>query len=354
MSHKQYGHNHMKNFSKEKPAQKSTFEKKSIYDDDNIKKIIIDYIFRDNDLGKLSYSILKHENDLEQLKKERYMVMPNYYGTPAFLVFLKSRDSYYSCIVDRRTLPYTRNKVVMSNVKIFPASCRLRDDIYTGTIIEGMLICNPNTDYKKVFIVSDLITFKGESMRREKIKYKLMNFAKYLECNKLKTFEMQLVINQLVEMKEIKKLLNSIIPSMLYSKGIRGLTFTPEYSGMRLLYHYSNKGLEESPKVKKDSSTDEEKINIPTDKNLSFRMKKTDIIDVYNLYIGKKILRDGKTHLQFIKTGRAYIQTTDQSFYWRNEFSKLESLIVDCSYNKEKDKWVPIKISNKKYPDLVS
>ena len=87
-----------------------------------------------------------------------------------------------------------------------------------------------------------------------------------------------------------------------------------------------------------------------------FRMKKTDIIDVYNLYLGTTIKKGDKKLFKYQKIDIAYIPTKECSYFCKDAFSKIytDSLLVRCKYEKEKSRWIPVElVTNQKISDSV-
>lgn len=89
-------------------------------------------------------------------------------------------------------------------------------------------------------------------------------------------------------------------------------------------------------------------------------MKKTEIIDVYQLYLGQRDILNGKNILRNKKIGIAYIPTKECSIFCRtlfennNENKNDDYVLVKCKYLQDKEKWVPYKKTDDvKYPDLV-
>ena len=85
-------------------------------------------------------------------------------------------------------------------------------------------------------------------------------------------------------------------------------------------------------------------------------MKKTEIIDVYHLYLGQKVIEGEKKLFKYKKIGIAYIPTRECSFFCKDLFCKTteDYVLVECKYDSNKDRWIPFKQSiDKKRPDLI-
>ena len=88
---------------------------------------------------------------------------------------------------------------------------------------------------------------------------------------------------------------------------------------------------------------------------LQKKMKKMEIVDVYQLYLGQKDILKGQNILRNKKIGLAYVPTKDCSQFCRSLFSNNEGyVLVECKYIAEKDKWMPYKKpADSRYPDTV-
>lgn len=341
--------------------------------DGQTRELLINYIYNTIILSNYKYKLIEFEPDLQLLKERNYFVSPNYNGIHSLLVFIKINDKYISVIVDRKTLTYNVNQVDYNKVKIIPVSIRLDEEVYNGTIIDGVLLYN-NVDNMKNFVVNDIYYLRGKEVSSDKITNKMLNFMTYLETVKQDSNleNLVLIVNKLYQLKDIQQLVNVYIPKSKYNKSIKGITFYPEYSGTKLIYLYNNCAQEDiksqnSPKVQdkshnkvQDNTSAIRKTNIiVTGESLTavFKMKKTDIVDVYNLYLGEKFQENGKSLFKYKKTGIAYIPTKECSYFCKDAFSKIggDSLLVKCKYDNEKLRWIPIELAtDRKRSDLIT
>lgn len=205
------------------------------YSDQKIKQQLINYIYDMIDISKFKYKILEVYDDLSYLDMTKYYISGNYVGANCLMVFTKNKDKYYSFIVDRKTLSYEQSRINIDHVMITPVDIGLDENIYNGTIIDGIL---SQTNETKVFIITDLYLFRGENMMRDKIKTKMINVKTYL--NEFinadpNTNNITMTVNHLYEMNEIHHLVNKVIPQTKQLM-VRGIAFYPEISGTKLIY----------------------------------------------------------------------------------------------------------------------
>lgn len=334
-----------------------------------VKEQIIEYLYSTVELSNYKYKLIEYEYDLPLLKEKLYFVSPNYNGIHSLLVFKKIKDKYFSFLIDRKTLTYNINQIDYEKVKIIPIYVHLDESIYNGTIIDGVLLYN-NINGMKNFVINDIYYFRGTNMTTDKITNKILNISTYLEkmnCNH-EDSNIIFIINKLYPLNEIQQLVNIYIPKSKYNKSIKGLSFYSEFSGTKLIYLYNNcshEKIESSPEMEIKSNSPEKKsvrVKSPTSLMssgtlvLTFKMKKTDIIDVYNLFLGEKVIENNKKILRYKKIGIASIPTKECSFFCKEIFDQIsdDSVLMDCKYDESKNKWIPINLAtNKKRADLV-
>lgn len=326
---------------------------------DFIKESLLKYIYNVIDLSNYKYKLIEYEYDLQLLKEKKYYVSPNYNGIHGLLVFIKIKDKFLSFIIDRKTLTYNINQIDYNKVKMIPIFYKLEENIYNGTIFDGVLLYN-NIDGKKVFVINDIYYLMGKDMSKNIIINKILNISTYLETIKNDRINNNItfVSNKLYELKDIQQLVNMYIPKSKYNRSIKGISFYSEYSGTKLIYLYNNcaqeivsvdNNIEKINQIKQFNI----KLNVGL-KTAIFKMKKTDIVDVYNLFLGQKINENNKKLFKYKKICIAYIPTKECSFFCKNIFEHSNELLVECNYCKEKDKWIPFKlITERKRPDLI-
>lgn len=365
---------------------------------DQLKSQLIDYIYNIIDLGRFKFLNLEGENQLLQLLLQKYFISANFSGVSCLLVFAKIKDKYYSFLVERKTLSYVAEKVVIKNVKLTHVHLKLDPEIYKGTIFDGIFIQGKT---KKTFVITDVFAFKGSRTTDSKLDSKLLTTLTYLKSNYDETDKdnsITLAINKLYPMEtedDIKHLVNNVIPK-IKDFNIRGLCFFPEKSGTKLIFLFGNENKMFTPKEtnmitqsnaqkqlqnhKTSTSNDEsgsgdEKVigEIPVapvikrpiktlyipkngtyDKSYIFEMKKSDKVDVYTLNIVEPVLRDGKKHLKRKQVGLAFIPNMARSKWCKEIMNESNNnILVNCKYHKDKKKWEPIEQSDEKKPSLV-
>jgi hypothetical protein len=307
-----------------------------------IKSNIIEYIYTKIDLQKYKFRLLEYTDDLKHLEKVNYNISSNYYGLNCLLVFLKIQDKYYSVLLDKKTLTYNKENLKIDDITFTPARISMPESIYKGTILDGIVLSS-----NKTFIINDMYVFRGDSSIHDKIKYKLINIDKFLTIQKINQNtdnNIELVVNPIYDINNIRGLIYNIIPNAKYTNYIKGVCFNPEISGIKLIYLFSN-----SAKDIKQETNLEMSNNIPDDIVLNFRFKKTDTVDVYELSLSEIFNKDGKKYVKYKKIDIAHIPSCAISKMCREYTSSNNNIIMECK--SLKNKWVPLKLSDKTKPD---
>ena len=371
----------------------------------NDKKKIVEYIYDNINLSKYKFMILENENQLQLLSEKKYYTSINFIGYNYFLVFTKIRNNNFSFLIDRKTLNYEYSKINLEMIKTINVKIDINNDIYNGSIFDGSYINNE-------FMITDVLMFKGENKTLITIDMKLLEIYNYLNknYNENENDTIKLMINKLYKIEETEKVINKIIPSIKNYK-IRGLIFYPEISGTKLLYLFNtkqnndehnndkhnndkhnndkynndrynidrhnnpNKDKYNNDKYNKqinDRNNNQQNMNdeiiieeqIKKTKKIIYKPKeeyeytfeiiKGNIIDVYNLNIIEKVEKDNTILLKRKKIGIAYIPTIECSKLCDSiTNNKNRSALVNCKFIHELNKWIPIKISNKKKPSHI-
>jgi hypothetical protein len=371
----------------------------------SIKQQVIEHVYNTIDISRFKFELLKFTKELPQLLNKKYLVSANFSGSNCLLVFVKIRDKYYQYLIDRKTLSYNSQKINMENVKMYPVKLKLDINLYkeSGTIFDGIYIQGKNN---KTFVITDAYVFKGQDMTNTTIDNKLLTTRTYLESNydpSDRENDIVVTVNRLYDIKNVESLINTVIPR-IKDFVVRGICFYPERSDTKLIFMFDNdtqplqkehpisnfrdqsrdqykdtqikysnnpyKQQEESPKNNLYNQEDlsehipkkiEKNIYMPKDgkpdKSYIFEMQKTNTVDVYNLNIVQSVIKDGKSMLKRIKVCLAFVPNLEKSRWCENLFESSDSdtILVNCKYHEDKQKWEPIKVvTDAKKPSLTN
>jgi len=375
----------VKNLAKE--AQIENLEKTQLLNP--VKEELLEFVFQNIALSRFNYKLIQIESDLQQLKDKNFSISPNYNGIHGLLIFKKIKNQCYSIIIDRKTLSYRREQLKLDEVKIIPVSVNIDDSIYKGTIIDGVMLYNHANGIKN-YVINDIYMFRGMNVLNNKICDKMTNITQFLDQNMKddKNNTVSFIINKLYKLSEINQLIHMYIPASKYNTSIKGLAFYPDISGTKLIYLYNNcaqggatsNTIQENDNVIKKVQPKEENIKKVQSKDITnntsskievnvtgskllndenraiLRMKNTGIIDVYQLYAAKKLIKDGRTMIKFKKICIAYLPTIETSKMCRDIFMDgiVDNVLMECEYLTDRLKWIPIKPAvGAKRPDYV-
>jgi len=308
---------------------------------------LINFIYNNIEITRFNYKIIKHESDLSLLDSKKFFISPNYNGFNCLLIFVKLRDKYYSCLINRNTLKFNIDQIDTQKVNITPINIKLNNKIYKGTIIDGILL-HHNHRNKKTFIINDIYRFCGKDRKNDIITNKLISINIFLQSylnNKNSINDINLYVNKLCDESDIKNMINVYIPHSKFKNSITGISFYPSRSSTKYIYLFNNCCIKNKVKKKKiDIRFSGIKV-IRTDIIVVFRMKKTDVIDVYNLYLAIKIEKNNKKYIKYKKCGIAYIPTCECSYFCHDLFDSTSNnhVIVECKYSLKHKKWIPFK-----------
>lgn len=359
---------------------------------DQLKEQLVNYIFNVVDLSRFKYELLQFDNELHQLVEKKYFISANFSGSNCLLIFTKIKDTYHSCLIDRKTLCYNRQKININEVNTFPVNLKLDREIYNGTIFDGIFVQGK----KKTFVITDVYFFKGQDFTMSKIDSKLLTIFSYLNSNYTeneKTNNIILTVNKLYPLCDIEKLVEHEIPKMK-DFFVRGIAFYPEKSGTKLIYLNGNESKDNNApgqmmiqpknvskpqtlKIQQETTVpqvqhESNQIQIPVAKKIkkqlklfycpkskpdteyTFQMKSSELTDVYMLNIVEPVKKGSDTLLKTVKIGIAYVPTSSRS-KWCKELMKNSNgnVLVNCNFNSEKMTWEPFKVSESKRPSLI-
>jgi hypothetical protein len=348
--------NYINNTSQTNPNYiNNTSQTNPNYINNTIKQNIIDYIYTNINLSELKYHILEYTSDLDLLKEHTHYISANFSGLNYLLVFLKIQDTNHTYLVDRKTLCYNKKQLNINLVKMITVSIKLEQNIYNGTIFDGIIYNN-----NKSFIITDVYTMRGKNMLLDRLNHKINNVVSYLtdKMKDDKTNNLKLSVNKLYELSDIKTLLQDI--KKIQTHNIRGIAFYPEISGTKLIYMLDN--LDRNINTTKSPDTDNTNAHNQTykpktqiryvckNKNdiyATFELRQTKNIDVYKLYLLETKIKNDKKIMIGKNMGIAYIPTIECSQMCINLFTNPnKNIFMRCKFVRDINKWMPIEQDN--------
>jgi len=163
--------------------------------------------------------------------------------------------------------------------------------------------------------------------------------------------------NKYYDLTDIRNVIDNEIPTAKYTSDIKGLAFYPETSGTKMIFLYSN------AVPKKDLNIPLLQVIVESDYDNSdldggvegvFEMRPTDMMDVYKLYLLKKIKKGKKRIVKSKKIGIAYVPTQDCCHMCKQLTEQNKKVLMLCAYNKDKKKWIPKEeAKEREHPDYM-
>jgi len=288
------------------------------------KYLIINYLYDKLDMETYSYKFIESEQDLYELKNNSYHIMPNFTGNKYLLLFINIKENDWCILINKNYLKSKIEDVNLNNIKIISIKIRTSLDTYNGTILDGSLI---NSNNNNMFVINDAYYLGGKNLMNIQLSEKHSMIDQYIDDNFVNDDKMnniiKLVLNQIYNYDELSKLVYEKIKSTKLP--INGIVFVPNISNKNYIFI--------------------ENINERKNKiEANFLVKKTDIVDVYELF--------ADTQKNIVRYGIADVPNIKCSIYCQNIFNKKDSYIMKCEFSYKTQRWIPIEIINEKQPEM--
>lgn len=304
---------------------------------------IISYVYKNVKLTNFRYKVVTNEEvDLAFLKLNPHYVGLNYYGTSSLLVFIKLQDNYYSVIINRKTLTYNKDKIVLEKVNIEPVVLEIQSKLYKGTILDGIMYVNGAT---RIFIITDVYFVAGVDFTAMDYKQKLETIQSKMipkiKFNKKSNFKIivdkPFVYNQLPKISELEKKSKD----KLHDLKTRGLIFYPKTSGQKYIYvmNENDKKKESSDSSDSESSNESDSEKGPKKTTAIFYMKNGSKSGIYDLFLKDK-------DKIYRKIGIADVSKLKIGTLCESLLKDEDRTIVSCKYNDSFKKWTPVEFSS--------
>ena len=333
------------------------------------------------------YFYIINQKNIKYVEKNPHILSVKSSGSPYYLFLTQIEERNYCFFIDKKIKEGHKYPRIISSIY------RFNEELFSqNTLFDGELLRDKNDNW--MYIINNLVIYKGELMKNKTIIYKLDIVYNILTNNYKKDHFLEicpLVVKRLFPNHEFDNLVNNYIPSLEYN--VRGIYFetirntnnhlylfprnykpmklnTPNSSNKEIINtqtsisqssnsnNYNNgsnnsnngsnssnsdnkvrhikKSRREMLDVKRDASKTEELRKRDT---LIFMVRKTDKSDIYNLYC----IKDD----EIIKYGGAHIQNLRTSKYLRKNFiNGTDNINMNCSWNSIHSKWQPIDITD--------
>lgn len=377
--------NNRNNYNRNQTHQHNNYKKNSSNnyqtnnEELNIKSHLLDYLYNKIEVGEHKYTIIKNIGDIYDLKSKKHYISANSCGINAIIIFLKKDGEYLSYLIDRRSISYNRQTLNKLGVRITEIKLAVDLKLYNGTILDGIIVDSDSNMITNLesksnggmnFMITDVFSLGGKSLITMDYKKKMymcsLMFEKLINNNDNNN-TVKINISRPYEMNEIKELFANDINTGIKKFNIKGITFYPQYSGNKHIYifdkqdeEYKTELIEGNGKIDLIDDSDLVQDNFEySDKKrifkfelvnpeclddivLNLQMVKTKTPDVYKLFGIFTGVQDKKQIFIKKNIGFAYIPTYILSIKCQLYFMNRESIIMNCKFNTQKNKWIPI------------
>ena len=239
-------------------------------------------------------------------------------GNPYFLYFTKYDDKEIIYFIDKKIHPTYQLPRIIITKGLFDSN------LFNGTLIDGEMVCSFHK--KWVFLISDIIAYKGEHLVKYQLPDRITLINNMLENEYTSDYPMDICNFRIKPYFNLCVDTLNNIENMKFPFSVRGIYF----------WAYN---LKYKPKLLNINDTIIQNVTIKTKDNPEFITKpitniktimKTDLPDVYKVKEDNKYLS---------------IQTITQSHMLRNIFKDTPlnfNKSIECKYSDKFDKWIPI------------
>jgi hypothetical protein len=322
-----------------------------------IKNAFLSAIYNEINMSNIRYQLLDNFKSLDVLKKEQLYVTPHIMGVNCLIVFIEFDGKRCQAIINKKDLKHYQNQVNVQTVKMynFWFNHKFANELFPLSIFDGKFILNENN---LTYLILDYYVLNGKKMLTKNITNKINVMNELLPfinngIDKEKTnFDIKMsgiyTIDQLGDL-----VFNKIKNSKLK---INGLIFIPERSGKTYIFINDTEFSQlRSNVIDTNISQKYVSLSVPAvpmifsvknqiDENMkkTFVLKKTNVSDVYELYLHND---KNKIYLNIIpenKIGIAHIPDIKTSHYFKLLSNEKELFVNDCVFNEKFKKWMPI------------
>jgi hypothetical protein len=282
---------------------------------------ILTNLYNTLNLSKIKYQNISNKSHLLELKAVEHYVTYHMHGFNYILFLTTVNNKCYNCFISKKELKYYLNQNNMDELKIYLFNMKfIKQHYYNDTILDGKIIKSDGLNAS--FMIYDCYTLCGSDM------YNIEMDKKFSILNQLIN-EFNVNITQENMVIKLMPLYNyNDIPQIIESPPLKinGLVFLPKLSGKFYIFTSET----EFNKVKTENVI-KPQIQGST---FEFIMKKTDIPDVYELYVENTegIYKEGIAHIPNIFT----------SEYCVNLFKNQTTTKMKCIKSMKFNKWVPL------------
>ena len=276
---------------------------------DEVKNLVLQFLYTNVDID-VKYTNLTSEDQLQHIAGDDYVICPRYDGVRSWIIFMKHNNHRYAV-----NLPvHSQFKKLNLNIHIYPIEIAVSEEMYAGTILEGVYFCMENVRH---LVIDEVYLLGGSSQLTKTKEYRLEYASNFLKNNTMPNPSYKLIMSQIY--KPTKKDLTKCYEKLKNNPSIRSMTFYPNMYGNKI-FSYSI--------VETDLIEDIICYDV-------FRMKRSDKPDIYYL------AEDSEEEVED-RGLIAYIPDMSTSKLCKKWFTKrTKEIKVKCKMDND-NRWIPI------------
>lgn len=289
--------------------------------DNSIKKFILDNLkLKTKITFSHKYAKLYNERFSNNLNNPHIVCFKSS-GTPYLLFCTQINDVNYCFLIDKKV------KDGYEYPKIFIVHYRFDPSLFQGTLFEAELLRDKQNQWS--LLIGDMYSYEGKSLSQVQIMDRMNHCIDIMETKYQQDSFCDICpikIKKYFDIQDVQEKIDTFIPTLTYR--VRGLYFVPlKTSYSKILYLFNDDDYKQTNSTKKTLIT--------------FRIIQTPTPDIYELYL----YNEQKTVLQ--KHSYASIPDIKTSKWMKELSDSSDELNVECKYNSQFKKWVPVKQGNR-------
>ena len=285
--------------------------------DNSIKKFILDNLkLKTNITFSHKYAKLYNERFSNNLNNPHIVCFKSS-GTPYLLFCTQINDVDYCFLIDKKV------KDGYEYPKIFIVHYRFDPSLFQGTLFEAELLRDKQQKWS--VLIGDIYSYEGKSLSQVQIMDRMNHCIDIMETKYHQDSFCDICpikIKKYFDIQHVQEQIDTFVPTLTYR--VRGLYFVPlKTSYSKILYLFNDNDYKQTNSTKKTMIT--------------FRIIQTPTPDIYELYL----YNEQKTVLE--KHSYASIPDIKTSKWMKELSDESDELNVQCKYNTQFQKWIPIK-----------
>lgn len=252
---------------------------------------------------------IKTKNDCDMIKHGNYVVCPGIIGTRCWVIFYYDSETsvYYS-------VSFIKRATDINDLIIHPVDVSAKKSVYQGTIMEGIYF---KTGRIKNLLIDELCFARNENHLFKSKKDRLNIISSIVKNDISVAPNYRLVVPLYFDINP--ESLSCLYNKIKCDKMIKELIFYPEVHSNKIFTY-----------VIKEKDFHDFDLNL-----VPFNMKKTTLLDVYEIY-----------NMNGAKIDIAHIPDMTLSKTCREWFKNSKKDTLEVLFKNEKNQWIPVKQKN--------